>query len=305
MLLLLTQVIGWLLAQAPEPFVRGFAWFLGRTIYYGHGPRRRVMLLNIASSFPNRPAAWSRKIAQQSCVRIAETTLLSLASPFFSEPRIRRMATTAPNLDVAFRELLLNPRPLVMGTAHFAYWEGLTWLPLLLPAGPKPEFLTIYRPLRTPKMDDWLRHTRERFGVKLMSRRSGLHAAFHALHRRGCVTLLFDQSAGSHGYLTKFLGRECSTTPLPGMLVEKSGAEVALIYARRSAFWRFTIEFSHVPCEPTAQGVTLALNHALEDRLRNDETLCASWLWMHQRWRILDRPGERQKLEAKRGGLIE
>jgi len=305
MLLLFTQMTGWLLAHVPEPLVRGLAWLLGNMVYYGHAPRRRVMRQSITASFPDRPAKWGKNIARQSCVRIVETALLSLASPFFSEARIRRMMTTTPSLDDAYRKLQQQPRPLVMGTAHFAYWEGLTWLPLLLPAGPKPELLTIYRPLRNQKMDDWLRQTRERFGVKLMSRRSGLHAASHVLRRQGCVALLFDQSAGSHGYLTKFLGRECSTTPLPGLLVENSGADVALIYARRSAFWRFTIEFCVVPCEHTPQAVTLALNHALEERLRNDEVLCASWLWMHQRWRILDRPEERQKLEAKRGGLIE
>ena len=159
--------------------------------------------------------------------------------------------------------------------------------------------------MRDPKMDEWLQRTRERFGAKLFSRRSGLHACLHVLQRKGAVSILFDQSAGSKGLLTKFLNRECSTTPLPGKLVERTGAEVYLIIPRRKAFWRFTVDLQEVPTDGTERGVTLALNSAFEALLRTDENCCASWLWMHQRWRIMDRPEELEKLIAKRGGLIE
>lgn len=305
MLLRLIQLTGWLIAHLPEPAVQALAWVLGRVLYHGYPPRRRIMLHNLRCSFPERSPHWVHRIAKENCVRIVETALLLLASPSFSDERMRQMGSLSPELVQAFARLRREPRPLVLGSAHLAYWEGMTWLPLLLGEDGKIEFLTIYRPLRDPGLDGWLRGTRERFGVRMMSRRGGLHVMLHVLQRQGCVTLLFDQSAGSHGFLTKFLGRECSTTPLPGLLVEKSGAEVALIYPRRRAFWRFAIEFQPIPSEPTAQAVTLALDRALEEKLRNDESLCASWLWMHQRWRILDRPAERRKLEAKRGSLIQ
>src|SRR5262249_30302192 len=44
----------------------------------------------------------------------------------------------------------------------------------------------------------------------------------------------------------------------------------------------------------------LALNRWLEDLLRRDDNLCASWLWAHDRWRNQDMPARRFRLEAKR-----
>lgn len=304
MLLFLTQVVGWLLAHTPEALLRLLANTLGGLTYYGYGGRRKVMLQGLRQSFPERADAWHRRIARTSCIRLMETALLSLAAPFLSENRIRASFDVTARTTALFSEQAAAQRPLVFGTAHFAYWEGLTWLPLRLAEGPRQEIVTVFRPLRNPALNEWLQRTRERFGIRLLSRRSGLHGSLHVLQRRGIVALLFDQSAGSHGFLTKFLGRDCSTTPLPGLLVEKTGADVGLIYARRRSFWRFTIDAERVVTECTPEAVTLALNRALESLLTHDENLCASWLWMHQRWRILDRPGELEKLIAKRGGLI-
>lgn len=304
MLLAIVKLLGWLIAHTPEFLLNAFAKTLGYLLYYAYGSRRRMMLHSIECSFPERSHDWRVQVARTSCVRLMETALLSLAAPFFTEKRILAMSSVCDNTRKVMREVLSPPCPLVLGTMHLAYWEGLTWLPFLLRPAPSPEFLTIFRPLNNAGLDDWLKQTRERFGVQLMSRKSGLHAALHTLQKNGCVTILFDQSAGSHGLLTRFLGRECSTTPLPGMLTEKSSARVGLIYAKRSAFWRFKIVLQDVPCEKNENEVTLALNKAFEDLMRSDEEICSSWLWLHKRWRILDRPEERKKLIAKRGGLI-
>ncbi|MFA5263232.1 MAG: lysophospholipid acyltransferase family protein [Opitutaceae bacterium] len=303
MQLFFTKLLGRACALCPERLLGCFSNVLG-TLLYLLIPRRGIMLHSLACAFPEKSDAWRKNIARTSCIRLIETGLLSLAMPFLTEDRVRRMAGLTSGTRTFFAEYNKSPRPVVLGTVHLACWEGLTWLPFLLRPDPSPELLTIYRALRNPGMDNWLRQTRERFGVRLMARNRGLHAALHTLHRNQVVTLLFDQSAGSHGYLTRFLGRECSTTPLPGMLVEKSGASVGLIYARRLAFWRFEIDLKAVASNGTSQGVTLALNREFERMLRTDENLCASWLWLHQRWRILDRPEEKRKLEAKRGGLI-
>lgn len=305
MLLTLTKLIGWTFAHTPECLLRFLSWLLGSLLYVLYGSRRRMMLGNIRASFPTRPEAWCRWVGRQSCIRLIETSLLSLVSPYLSEERIHRMATAAPGAHEVFGGAARRGKPLVLGTAHLAYWEGLTWVKILLGDTPKQtEILTIFRPLSNPKLDEWLKRTRERFGVKLMSRRGGLHEALHVLQRKGLVCILFDQSAGSHGYLTRFLGRECSTTPLPGMLAEKGEAELGFVFARRKDFWRFEVDALALPHDGTEKGVTIALNDALEQRLSQEDEICASWLWLHKRWRILDRPQEREKILEKRGGVI-
>ncbi len=302
----LVQFLGWLVAHCPEFALAAASKALGTLLYYGYPARRRLMLTSLGQSFPSKDRAWHKRIAITSCVRVVETGFLSLAAPFFDEARIRRMASASAATRSYCEELTTHPNPVVLATVHLAYWEGLTWLRLFVsPSLSQTEIVTIYRPLRTPSLDDWLRKTRERFGVRMISRKAGLHAALHTLQRNGAASILFDQSAGSHGYLTKFFGRECSTTPLPGMLVERSGAKVCIIFTRRLGFWRFEIDLVPVESDGTEKGVTVALNRRFERMLAEDENLCASWLWLHQRWRIMDRPGELAKLMERRGGLIE
>lgn len=298
----LLMIIGKGCALAPECLLRVLSIVLGRMLFWAYGSRRRMMIDNMRHAFPERDDAWARRIAKASCERLIETSLLSLAMPFLTPERIVRMAALAPAWMEFARNYKERPRPVLFGTAHMAYWEGLTWVPLLMKGESLP-LVAVYRPLRQPALDEWIRQARERFGVRLLSRRAGLHAALHTLKRNGGVSILFDQNAGSNGVLTTFFGRDCSTTPLPGMLVERSGADAAVIYTRRSGFWRFTIELHWARHNGSAESVTLALNRELECALRSNDEVCASWLWLHNRWKILQLPKDLARLRSKRGDL--
>src|SRR5208282_2424151 len=106
------------------------------------------------------------------------------------------------------RDLRANPRPVVLATLHLALWESQTWLKVLCPVE-LPEFGIIFRPLGNPSLDDFVRRTRERHGMRLLSRRAGFAQALSILRGKGCVGVLFDQNAGDQGALTLLLGRVC------------------------------------------------------------------------------------------------
>jgi lauroyl/myristoyl acyltransferase len=298
----LLTVTGWLLARTPEVLLRGLSVVLGWAVYTFASGRRRVMLHNLQAVFPERPASWHRGMARESCHRMIETGLLALASPHFSVARLHRVARIHPGTADYFRAAAARPRPIVLGSAHLAYWEALTWLPPLVGVN-LPEVSTIYRPLRNPSINNWVVRTRGRFGAKLLSRKSGIHTALHILQRNGLVNVLFDQNAGGHGALTTFFGRKVSMTELPALLVRKTGADLRLIGTRRTAFWRVEIFLRDAPHDGTTAGILAALNIAFEDLLRGDEGVCASWLWAHDRWKINQLPVEFEKISVKRNLL--
>jgi len=300
----LLYLAGWVIAHTPEALLRGLSVALGWVMYLGAGRRRHVMLRNLQAVYPDRPASWRRGVARESCHRMIETGLLALAAPHFSVERVRRMARLDPGATAFLAEIEKEPRAVVLGSAHLAYWEALTWLPVLT-AVPMPEPSTIYRPLRNAALNEWIVRTRGRFGVKLLSRKSGIHAALHVLQRRGLVNVLFDQNAGGHGTLTTFFGRRISMTELPALLVSRTGADLRLMGTRRTAFWRMDIFVRPAPHDGTTAGILAALNIAFEDLLRADEGICASWLWAHDRWKINELPVELKKITEKRNLLAE
>lgn len=189
--------------------------------------------------------------------------------------------------------------PLLFATPHICYWETLTTIPFVASA-PFVEFGIIFRPLDNPAVDAWVKRTRERFGMRLLSRKQGFQEAVKVLRRRGCVGLLFDQNAGLQGALSLLFGRVCSTSELAGVLAEKFDARVFATFPRRLGFWRVELCAAPITHDGTAAGVTFALNRWLESHLTSGDDACASWLWAHDRWRNQDIPTRRLRLEAKR-----
>ena len=304
MIKFLLQVTGWLLAHAPEPVLRGCCVVLGRLLLWLSPRRRRLVFSNLSHAFPTRSRAWQIEVARASSERLFETALLSLAGPFFNPDRIKKIISAAPELQAYYHDHHSAPFPVVAAVPHLAYWETLTWMALTFTC-PPPEFGVIFRPLDNPAADAWVKATRERFGMRLLSRKTGLQEAYRILKRKGVVGVLFDQNAGMQGALSTLFGRVCSTTELPGLFAEKTAGQIALHYPRRLGFWRVQLELYPLPLDGTVAGATLSLNRWLERTLESDDTLCRSWLWSHDRWRNQDMPERRFRLEAKRDLLRE
>ena len=295
---IIIKTAGGVLAHLPEALLRGLAAGLGDLLYFCLPRRRQLVLSNLHHAFEDRPAHWHRAIGRESCRRLIETALLSLAMPFLPERRLRGMLRASPPVAAA----LAAQHPVIFATAHLCYWESQTALPLLVPA-PFPELGVVYRPLDNPAADAWVKRSRARFGMRLLSRKEGFQEAMKILRRNGCVSLLFDQNAGFQGALSTLFGRVCSTSELTGLLAGKFHAEVYMVYPRRLAFWRAELGVERLSHDGTAAGVTLALNRWLESHLRANDDHCASWLWVHDRWRNQDIPARRLRLEAKRNLL--
>ncbi|MBX7121762.1 MAG: hypothetical protein K1X42_06490 [Opitutaceae bacterium] len=302
MLIYLIKFFGWTIAHVPEAWLHALSKGLGDLIYWLLPKRRRIVLSNLHHAFPERDESWRRWVARQSSRRMIETGLLACAIPFLSERRLLTILSCGSELHSILEAHARNPDPTLICTAHLAYWEALPILPFALRRMPS-ELGVIYRPLKSVALNNWVKRSRERFGARLLSRRDGMSEAMKILRRRNFVGLLFDQNAGDKGALATFLGRICSTSELPGLWTEKFSANVVIAYPRRLGFWRAEVHADMLPKNTDSKFVTLALNQWLETKLESDDDLCASWLWMHNRWRTQNRPDIRLRLEAKRNLL--
>ncbi|MBA4138857.1 MAG: hypothetical protein C0518_16250 [Opitutus sp.] len=293
------QVSGWLLAHLPEAVVRVLALGIARLIYFALPSRRRLIHANLHHAFPERGAGWRSAAARECILRFTETGLLSLATPYLSEERLRAIIRPTASSRAFLADHRANPRPVLISTPHLAYWEVLTAMPLV-EEKPFPEFGAIFRPLDNPAADAFVKTSRERFGFRLLSRRDGFQEAVRILRRNGLVGILYDQNAGAQGALSLLLDRVCSTTELVGLLAQKFSAQTVGLYARRLGFWRVEIWMVPIAHDGTSESVTVNLNRWLEQLLRTDDTICTSWLWGHQRWKTQDAPHVRLRLEQKR-----
>jgi ADP-heptose:LPS heptosyltransferase/lauroyl/myristoyl acyltransferase len=241
------------------------------------------------------------KIARDNCAQLIELGLFAIASPFFPRWRIRKNFHLDGDWANFCRKLRSKNTPQLLLIPHQTLTEALVFLPLLL--GLEVDRLPlgiIYRPFRHKVIEQYVRRTRGRFGLRMLSRKGGLAEASHLMRKGGCVGLLFDQYAGGAGALTTLCGRVTSSTLLAEILGRESSAEAFVMHAKRTGFWQAT--FVIEPLTASVGALTDAMNEWLERRVRKDEIFRNSWLWVHNRWKrpvceILNLHGRKQRLK--------
>jgi len=295
------NAIGQFLAILPEAFLAAFCRAVGWLIATIPGRRRRTLFSNLHHAFPDQSPAERRAVAVESARHSVEMGLFVLIAPRLSKKRLQRLITLDPVLQRLFAEWQKSPQPLVVLTPHFSLLEANTFFPALV-EDPVPEIAAVYRPFDIPGLEAYVKKTRERWGLRLLSRKDGNYQAVDVLRRNAMVVLLFDQNAGSGGALTLFLDRVCSTSELAGLLAEKCHARVAFLYDERTAFFRVTIHGGYLDTGPkaSASDVLFGANRWLENKLRESPAYRADWLWLHSRWRHQDLPTRRFRLQSKR-----
>lgn len=304
MALFLIKALGRALAALPESVLAGLCCFFGDILFYLPGKRRRMLLANFHHCFPERTREWRERTARTSCRRLVEMAFFVLASPHLSETQLRKRFEVDQELLDKSTEATEKRQPAVVLVPHLSLMEGLNLLPMLI--GEKaPHTAAIYRPLKQKAIDQWVLDTRQRWGMELLSRKAGFLRAQEILRQKGVVVVLFDQNAGDRGILTTFFGRVVSSTELPGLMVEKFKGRVGVIYIDRTGFWRGVVKVEEFERPTSSKDVVFAANEWLERKLSADETVCSTWLWLHDRWRHQDSPERRFRLQNKRNALPE
>lgn len=284
----LLRTLGRGLVVLPEIVAQGVCVTVGNLIYYLGGKRRQTLLRNLHHSYPDLSEKERRTIGRRSCQQSVELGLIGLAAPWVSKEWIRsRFPMDSVSADL-LKPSLSHPHPKVILLPHFSLTEGISFAPSYLEELPE-HIGVIYRPFRNRPLERLIKQGRERWGLKLLSRKEGFVQASSILRKNGIVVILFDQNAGHQGSLTTFLGRVASSTELPALLAQKHQAEVLYLSIHRTGFWKGEIQITPSPVKVAdSPARTQEAQNWLEGLLRDPQTDKASWLWLHNRWRTQD-----------------
>ena len=270
----------WLLTRLPEAFARLNAVLLGQVLWLIRG---KVIRRNLTKAFPDKDAAWVRRIGLTSCRRTAEMGLFSIASPMMSQAEIRDRVVVDGSILEPRQGLPARGTGAVLFVPHFALMEMMTTATFLCPELAKREWIVIYRPLDQPAAECWVKEARERFGMKLASRREGFARSMKAVREGHIAAILFDQTTQS-GSIWRFLGSPCAVTELPGIIAQRFKCPSRIFWADRTGFWRCRLRMEALQATDSI-GLTIESNAWLEQKLRSGDDACANWLWAHDRWK--------------------
>jgi ADP-heptose:LPS heptosyltransferase/lauroyl/myristoyl acyltransferase len=249
--------------------------------------RRRLVLSNLYYAFPSRSAVWRSRVCRENFFRLIEIGLLSVAGSFLSKKRIKENFKLSEKYKAVIDQILTRKQGSIVLVPHFTLMEIMTLLPKIVDDVGWPEIGVIYRSLDNPSLEKFIKHVREKSGIKLFSRKRGIFEVVQVLRNKGVVSLLFDQNAGDSGYRMMFFNRIIALTDLPALLYQKFKVPVYFLYPRRIGFWEANIKIKRLNFDKDdPKTILFAANKYLEEILDGNESVCSDWLWAHNRWKV-------------------
>jgi Kdo2-lipid IVA lauroyltransferase/acyltransferase len=282
------------LGRLPLTTLYGFSWAVYFVTFHVLRWRRDLAVRNIARSFPEKSPAERALILKQSYRNMSEVFVELLWGWRASAEDLKaRMVIDNPELVARF---VAERRSTILLTAHVCNWE---WL---LPGGGAHFGIPIdavYKPIRLPSLDAYMREARSRFGGRPIPIKS---FAYELLRRAGEVRgygLVADQTPlkNMEKHWTRFLNQDTAFFVGVETIARFLEAPVVYVAMRRLKRGHYAVRL-HVLAEPpydlteeaeaeAGAWIVEAYARKLEKEIRASPP---DWLWVHNKWKY-PKPG--------------
>lgn len=249
------------------------------------GPRKAVGLDNLAWAFPDRDEAWRRDLLDQ----VYDHLALSLVEFLIVQKDPDQALSWVDEISGLehFEDALAQGRGVILLTGHIGNWELLgAWL---CRRG-YPVYAVVQRN-EDPEMEALIEESRQRIGLKTLSKSFGMRSSLQALREGAVVALLADQHGGDCP--VDFMGRRAMTFSGPAAFSLLSGAPIVPVVSFRKAPFRHQVLALPPLAHPEGnrreqiRALTCRANEVLESLIGLHPE---QWLWLHRRWRAEEGP---------------
>jgi KDO2-lipid IV(A) lauroyltransferase len=257
----------------------GLGGWLLRTLGPLTGTQKTVMR-NLRIAFPDMPAAEREALALAQWDQTGRT-FAELAVMDHLTPEGGRVEVVGMERLHALRD---SDRPAVLISGHLANFEVMA---AVIMASGVPCQVT-YRAANNPYVDALIRHSRERYGIRLFAPKGdGTRELMAGMKRGDSIALLVDQKY-NQGPEVEFFGQPVNASPGAARLALKFDTVMLPLSVVRLPGVRFRVT-AHEPivvnqsedkAADTLAGIQAA-NRFVEDRVKEHPV---DWFWVHKRW---------------------
>jgi len=184
---------------------------------------------HLATAFPSWDADRRRACAIASFEHLAMLAVeLAFSERLITEGGWARHVEVA-EVTEPLRALARADRPMILIAGHNGNWEVLGYAMAMLGF----RITATYRPIDLRPLDAWVRRTRARRGLGLVSKFGALKVLPGLLDRHEPIAFTADQNGGDRGIFVPFFGRLASSYKSIALLAVQSGAVIVCGQARR------------------------------------------------------------------------
>lgn len=258
----------------------GIAWLLEHVVKY----RKAVVYSNLRNSFPDRSEGEIKAIAHQFYKHFADVLVENLKATSISKAELMERVQV-PGVKEVFQPYWDRKQNVVIVLGHAGAWQ---WAGLVAPSLIPQRLFAFYNPLSNKHFDDFIKKTRSRYGMHLVSMRDYLR---HVRVRFDDVSslhfFLFDQGPTNvkRAYWTTFLNQETGFYYGPAHFAQEHDCAVLYVAVKYQSRGKYVATITKITDEPNSITAGEIIERAV--RLLEQQILeqPADWLWSHRRWK--------------------
>lgn len=251
-------------------------------IYYVVGYRKKVVLRNIANSFPEKTSQEHKQIAAAFYKHFCDVVVESFKVFNISEKEVKqRMVFENPEVLNSYFE---KNQSIILAGGHYNNWELFA---VAIDGPMKHQAIAIYKKLKNNYLDKKVRESRGKYGLRMISTKIVKEVFDKEKGNLTATIFAIDQSPSSrlNCYWTTFLNQETGVV----FGTEKYAKEYnyPVIFGHIQKVKRGHYRFSFTPIEDEPQKAPYGQIMEKLTRLLEKDIIEQPqyWLWTHKRWK--------------------
>lgn len=272
----------YLVSLLPFWVLHGLSNFLFLIVYYGVGYRKKMVFSNLHKAFPEKSEKEIKKIAKDFYLHFCDLIIESVKSVSMNQKSFMKRYAVK-NWDMLF-DRLKKGESLLLVSPHSGNWEWVFSLVEFIPG----TIYAIYQPLRNKHFDQYIRDTRQRYGVIMISMRETFRRILAAHEEKTQIVSWFaaDQACNPQkAHWTTFLNQKTTFHAGYEDLAIQTNQAVLFLDIKKIGRSKYELELKVICDDPSKiQKGEIVDEFARLTEARIRETP-AYWLWSHNRWK--------------------
>ncbi len=263
---------------------RKFSYFIAVLFYYIIPIRKKTVLDNLHSAFPDYNEKKLKSIAFGSYKSFAIALAEILYIPAMSKEDIKKQVNCSnPEL---IRNKYEENNGVILLSAHFGNWE---YIATSIAAQLNISFSVIIKQQRNPYVTNWMNKARTKWNNEIVPLGISIKQTYQTLKDKKIVAMVADQRGPEESIKINFFGRDLSVHTGPAVLSLKTGAPILYGISVRQNDYSYKSVMTEISKENLPESKEdrikeLSQRHMtyLEGYIREYPE---QWLSMHKRWK--------------------
>ncbi len=270
------NILEFIVRHSSKPVNNFLKKIIANSAYLLDNKRKKVV-------FTNLNLAYKEALSKKEKIKIAKKVYKNFVNNLFEFIELSFISKEELRKRIKFKNIeavkeYLKKSPVIFTGAHFGNWEiaALAIGAFLTPLS------VVVRNIDSPELNEKIKKTREKFGVKIYNKKGALKHLIKDLKDKRSIGILVDQNTSKEeGVETDFFGKKVLQTPSACLLSKKFKIPVVMGFVEKEND-KWVINFKEIFYADDIKNCIDRQSKIIEEEVKKYPEL---WYWLHRRFK--------------------